>query len=217
MTLDTHWLTYAELADRLGITGESARNLVRRRQWPRKPGNDGVQRIGVPAEYLDERAISSDEAAIVATITPPIEPPVEGDMEAPIMAATVAALEAHIVTLKGVVDHERHRADRERDRADALVSDVAQLRERAEQERAKGQALAAELAQVRERAEAEASRARALMSETVEARSESQHKVASVEKDVAALRAMVEAMRAAPAPAQPWWSRLAHLARDGRS
>jgi class 3 adenylate cyclase len=47
--MNTKWLTYDELAAALRIAAGSARRLVaRNKQWPRKPGNDGRVRIGVP-------------------------------------------------------------------------------------------------------------------------------------------------------------------------
>ena len=185
MTLDTHWLTYAELADKLGITGESARNLVRRREWPRKPGNDGAQRVGVPGEYLEDRAkeeppVAPVEAAVVVPIVSPVDVPVEG--------TTMAAMEAHIATLKGVVEHERQRADGERERADALVAVVAHLR--SDMARQAETTLAADLAKLRS--------------------DEAQH-VENVERSVADLRSMVEAMRR-PADRQvttTWWQGVA--------
>ena len=193
MSLDTVWLTYAELAEKLDITGESARNLVRRRGWPRKPGNDGVQRIGVPTEYLDERAVSSDEAAIVASIIPPTAPPAEGDIEGPM----VAALEAHIVTLKGVVDHERRRAEAERERADA------------ERERADG--IAVELAKVRADSVEHIATVESNVADlrrVIEAMREPADAARARE---AALEARIEAVRAEAAARsdKSWWRRLA--------
>lgn len=52
MNDDVVWLTYDELADRLGIERESARTLVKRKRWGRQPGNDGKVRIGVPVDHL---------------------------------------------------------------------------------------------------------------------------------------------------------------------
>ncbi|MBO1023009.1 hypothetical protein IPV08_23930 [Methylobacterium sp. SD274] len=49
------WLSYDELADRLGIERESARQQVKRKRWARQPGNDGKIRIGVPDDVLEER------------------------------------------------------------------------------------------------------------------------------------------------------------------
>jgi hypothetical protein len=55
-TSDTRWLTYDELAAALGITPDSARRLAaRNKHWPRRPGNDGRTRIGVPAERIPDK------------------------------------------------------------------------------------------------------------------------------------------------------------------
>jgi len=51
------WLTYDEMADALGITKASARVHARRRRWPRRPGNDGRARIGVPEEEIAARTV----------------------------------------------------------------------------------------------------------------------------------------------------------------
>lgn len=186
-TAHTLWLTYAELAERLGITGDSARNLVRRRQWARKPGNDGTQRIGVPKEYLDERDM---EEALPSPTEPPIDPPIVAAIIPPVEVdaegATVAALEAHIETLKEIVERERGRGDTERDRADAE-------RERAEAERARADELAAKIEQLRH--------------DAVTAGTQGAAHAAKVEADIAELRALVDTMKAGPGP-RPWWKRL---------
>ena len=44
----TRRMTYAELATVRGISALSAERLVRRRNWPRQVGNDGVVRVLVP-------------------------------------------------------------------------------------------------------------------------------------------------------------------------
>ena len=50
---ETRWLTYDDMAERLGITADSARRLATRHKWPRRPGNDGRALVAVPAERLD--------------------------------------------------------------------------------------------------------------------------------------------------------------------
>lgn len=40
-TPDTRWMTYRELADFLGVEGESSRRRAQRVRWPRRPGNLG--------------------------------------------------------------------------------------------------------------------------------------------------------------------------------
>ena len=49
---DVTLLTYDELARALRITRESARQLVIRKHWGRRKGNDGKARIEVPNEVL---------------------------------------------------------------------------------------------------------------------------------------------------------------------
>ena len=46
--MDTKPLTYAELAEALGITPASAKRLAIRRGWPKQLGNDGKARVMVP-------------------------------------------------------------------------------------------------------------------------------------------------------------------------
>ncbi len=50
--LDTVWLDYDELATRLGIVRESARQHAKRKGWPRRKANDGRTQVGVPEEAL---------------------------------------------------------------------------------------------------------------------------------------------------------------------
>src|SRR5215204_3639735 len=72
---DTRWMTYDELAKALGIGGDSAPNLVRRKRWPRRPGNDGLARVGVPVEHLTEHAPT--DAPSEGAIDPPADPPTD--------------------------------------------------------------------------------------------------------------------------------------------
>jgi hypothetical protein len=102
MSDDVRWLTYAELAEALGIGADSARNLVRRKRWSRKPGNDGLARVGVPVEHLERAAVDraadgASEGAADAGIDPPTNPPADGPSDEGI----VAILNRHIERLEG--------------------------------------------------------------------------------------------------------------------
>src|ERR687885_745835 len=55
---DVTLLTYDDLACALRITRESARQLVIRKHWGRRKGNDGKARIEVPNEALPVSATS---------------------------------------------------------------------------------------------------------------------------------------------------------------
>jgi hypothetical protein len=59
--MDVEWLTYDEIAERLGMGRESARTLVKRKRWARQQGNDGRARIGVPLEEIASRQDQSGE------------------------------------------------------------------------------------------------------------------------------------------------------------
>lgn len=67
---DVTWLTYDELAERLGIERESARQHVKRKRWGRRPGNDGKVRIGVPDEALENRTEPATEGETASVHDP---------------------------------------------------------------------------------------------------------------------------------------------------
>ncbi len=54
--MDTLSLTYAELAERLGIEREAARQLVKRKRWHKWKGNDGQLKVSIPEEALSNRS-----------------------------------------------------------------------------------------------------------------------------------------------------------------
>jgi hypothetical protein len=59
--MDVEWLTYDEIAERLGMGRESARTLVKRKRWARQQGNDGRAHIGVPIEEIQSREDQAGE------------------------------------------------------------------------------------------------------------------------------------------------------------
>lgn len=91
------WLTYDELAERLGIERESARTLVKRKRWSRQPGNDGKVRIGVPDECLDARGAPGTEAGAAPAHVPeadPVQPPDHVPVVVEVLTRHVERLEA---------------------------------------------------------------------------------------------------------------------------
>ena len=50
----TVWLSYHDLADRLGIKPASAKRRAIERKWPKRRGNDGRSLVAVPREIIDE-------------------------------------------------------------------------------------------------------------------------------------------------------------------
>jgi uncharacterized protein (UPF0335 family) len=131
---DVKWMTYSELAEALGIGGASARNLVRRKRWQRKPGNDGLARVGVPLDHLTQYQKAADVAPPVDEEEGgPADAPVDGGGEGGVIQALnrhIERLENEIKNLKTEHSAERLRAaqvdvlnailDAERKRADEL-------------------------------------------------------------------------------------------------
>lgn len=52
---DTVWLTYDEAAAKLGVKADSVRRRAASRKWPRRVGNDGLARVGIPVSIIPDR------------------------------------------------------------------------------------------------------------------------------------------------------------------
>ncbi len=119
-------LTYAELAEALRITPESANRLARRRRWPRSLGNDGKVRVTVP------------EGVLVRADSPPVSPP-DCPPVNPVHAlqARIAGLEGELTGVRMALAEARARADAaearhayERDQADRAREQLAAVADR---------------------------------------------------------------------------------------
>jgi hypothetical protein len=114
----TFSVTFAELATKLGITVPSAKNLVRRKRWPRHAGNDGLTRITVPVAYVEENAgTSTDIDADTSTDT-------GTGTDTGIHLVALAALERQIARLENEVAALKG----ERDDLASMPAQVAALR-----------------------------------------------------------------------------------------
>lgn len=51
---DTIWMTYDEAAARLGIKADSVRRRAAARKWPKRQGNDGKVRVGIPNDIIPD-------------------------------------------------------------------------------------------------------------------------------------------------------------------
>lgn len=179
MTDDIKWLTYAELAEVLGIGGDSARNLVRRKRWTRQTGNDGLARVGVPVEYLNENAKPDVPAE------PPADTPTNGGMDG---AIVVAALASHISRLESEIEALKQERDAERKRLEGRAGELEGKVATLEQELSAERIRAAQVDALNAVIEAERRRVEDLQAE----------------RDRWAAQA--ERLAATPAPeAQGWW------------
>jgi len=123
---ETRWLSYDDLAKALGITPDSARRLVARKHWPRKPGNDGRALIAVPAERLAQdrppAVVDDDTPAIRADVSPDAAPD-SGDDITPV----VRVLSQHIEKLERQLGAAQAELREERTRSAALALQAAQV------------------------------------------------------------------------------------------
>jgi len=106
--MDVRWLTYEEVASDLGIERESARQLVKRRRWPRRPGNDGRARIGVPEEIFSTRPVPRPDP-VQEPGHDPADAPAQDPVRPPIHDPAVTVLTRHIERLEREVDGLRER------------------------------------------------------------------------------------------------------------
>ena len=87
--MDGVWLTYHELAEKLGTSAEGARRRAQRGRWARQRGNDGLARVMVPNDALD------GPRPVRALSAPPSDPALTDALR-----EANTALTGHIETLK---------------------------------------------------------------------------------------------------------------------
>ena len=102
-------LTYADLADRLKISPEAARAVVKRLRLPRSRSNDGKALVSVDLSEIQHKALparsSGGHQAVTASLTAKIE-----------------TLQAEIVWLEAMAIGHRSDFERERERADRVFA-----------------------------------------------------------------------------------------------
>lgn len=127
--MSTLSLTYAELAERLGVSVDGARMRTKRSGWPKVKGNDGTMRVTV------------EEAELTPAERSPNVRPAFTEQPNEQAAEQVRTLEAHIATLKEQVAsmseqigkaeaqaaQERGRADAEREKVADLTAQLLRL------------------------------------------------------------------------------------------
>jgi chromosome segregation ATPase len=189
------WLTYRELADRLGISPDGARMKARRRKWTATTDNAGSIRVSVP------------EAELVGGRTN-VRPRTHSERSAE-QPNAIKAFEALVETLrerlvKADADVAHHRAEVERARLEA-----DRWRQDAEQER---QHARSRSDQIKHLADAHAA--------AVEARARLEMDIAGVRSDLERERTRLEELQAEAQHqaaenerlraelARPWWRRL---------
>ena len=122
------WLTYAALADLLGVSAEAVRQKAIRHRWRRQPANDGRAQVLVDVDevraLLPSRKRPSDTRPTPGQQAAP-KRPTPGQEEVPnARTRMLVALEAHVETLKVANTKLETEAARERARADGLNEDL---------------------------------------------------------------------------------------------
>jgi hypothetical protein len=116
------WLTYRDLAERLGISVEAAQQKARRGRWQRRDSNDGRRLVLVPYEALDTPTIPAKiSSTIPATVYPTI-PPV---LPAPVAPAVHGGAD-HVEAL---IDELRQRSSAAEAREQAAIARFDQERQ----------------------------------------------------------------------------------------
>lgn len=143
-------LTYAQIAARLGISGDAARILVRRRGWRRIMPNrkGGVATIVVPEGALDDEDWRHDGEippdAVATALDDPATAPDSG-----LMAGALTALETAVLSLTARAESAEQRAQQaeqgreaERQRAEVTITGERHRAETANERAVVAQALA---------------------------------------------------------------------------
>jgi len=112
-------LTYGEIAERFGLEREAARQLVKRRRWPKWKANDGQVRVSVPEDALNDR---SESGSMIQEPGPqPVSDPVS-DVSA-VLSRHIERLEAQLDAVRLELRQEIETLKKERDAALARSAD----------------------------------------------------------------------------------------------
>jgi hypothetical protein len=145
---DVRFLTYDEIASAFGINRESARQLVARKRWARRKGNDGKARIEVPSDALEATRTDPDPPHHPADDTgadPLHDPlhPLQNTGVIAVLSRQIERLEADLIASK----EELVLVKAERDAECAIAAQVNVLKAQLEAEQRRG----AELREERQR------------------------------------------------------------------
>lgn len=130
---DDRWLSYDEISRIRGIGRESAVKLVRRKRWPRRPGNDGTARALIPVDWLTPAKALSERFP---------EPSPDAGHAIDGLESAIGAIREQQEAERGVwreastrleqaVAAERARADAAESRADAAIARAERAEDRA--------------------------------------------------------------------------------------
>jgi hypothetical protein len=105
-------LTYAELGERLKISPEAARALVKRHRWPRSRANDSKTLVHVDLTEINHSPISRQ---------PQVRP---GDQVVAALKQKIESLQAELIEAKVVAAGHRADFERECERTNKLLAEL---------------------------------------------------------------------------------------------
>ena len=136
--MTTEMLTYSQLGERLNCSSEAARALVKRLRLPRQKANDGKVLVCVDLNEINHRPMPAR--------SPDGHRPVTASLN-----ARIAALELELAKVETAAKGHRADFERERHRAEQLMSELLRAMEDAMTGREKTARLEGELAALRSR------------------------------------------------------------------
>lgn len=121
------WMNYADAAVALGMTTESIRQRARREHWRKQLGNDGKALVLVPADV--ERVTPGDASGDTGgdAAVPRLLKRSDTDGLATALQSRIDDMERHARELRADLERERAERGQERERAERLVGEVADL------------------------------------------------------------------------------------------
>jgi len=105
-------LTYAQIAERLGVTPEAARAVAKRLRLPRQRANDGKTLVAIDLEEVRHKPLSGRAPRGHQVVTDIVTT----------LRARIESLEAELVTERARSAGHRADFERERERADRMVT-----------------------------------------------------------------------------------------------
>ena len=105
-------LTYADLGERLKISPEAARALVKRHRWPRSRSNDGKALVQVDLAEISHSPISRPPQAQA------------GHQMVTALKQKIETLQAELVEMKAIANGHRGDFERECERTNKLLAEL---------------------------------------------------------------------------------------------
>jgi hypothetical protein len=131
---NARWMSYDEMADVMRLTRDSAKVLARRKRWPRRPGNDGRTRIGVPEEEIAARSNPANDLGNNPENEPANDLGNDPERNRPVLAQELLELRVLNARLEERVEGLNRLLEEAHCRRDALQAERAALRQELDQE-----------------------------------------------------------------------------------